>query len=587
MRKEFTWWYAEKKNDVRTKINDLEQKKKESASTNQIDEARKATMAKVKLSTDDDKIGYKVVDVGPGQKETIRKMHNYPTNLGGGMGPIGGKYGMPTGTTNLVTQAIKDAKQKKQAQQANRLTKEEVDQIDEISREKVGQYSQGASAEIVGNQPADKANLRKRTNREKFIKLAYNKYHGYKVKVPATNEETNIAEDDDWEGQMAKTELSAIREKSSKLIGMLNDQDDLEAWVQSKISQAKMHIDSVHDYLVYGGEHKSNTSMPSSEYSQSGNMASSYGDFMNRMGEGVELDEAKRGRPRKNAAPDGAEEGDGGAERNIVNQLKKRPQGDYHVGVGFANGKKADVHVRDANKILNLHLNAKTAAEKESVQTMAGKSHEHLKRLASSGKPDVEAPKPRVTLGSLRKESMSDPSTMQTATREFKMIMTTDADGRPKLIRRKMARKDIKIEALVGGQKNLDKNRNGRLDKMDFKLLRKKMSEAEEMTTANVARAAATQTQFGVVGNNNMQQDSVDKMQSDPLASKQKIKLPPTQGNKPIGGDTQTHANVAEEIMLNKLYNDLSEENKLKFDRILDADDGIEYLLNFAREQGF
>jgi len=105
------------------------------------EKARKATMAKVSTTKD---IGYKVVDVGPGQKETIRKMHNF---------------------------------------------KEEPDQIDEISREKVGQYSQGASAEIVGNQPADKANLRKRTNREKFIKLAYNKYHGYKTKVPATNEE--------------------------------------------------------------------------------------------------------------------------------------------------------------------------------------------------------------------------------------------------------------------------------------------------------------------------------------------------------------------------------------------------------------
>jgi hypothetical protein len=38
------------------------------------EKARKATMAKVSTTKD---IGYKVVDVGPGQKETIRKMHNF------------------------------------------------------------------------------------------------------------------------------------------------------------------------------------------------------------------------------------------------------------------------------------------------------------------------------------------------------------------------------------------------------------------------------------------------------------------------------------------------------------------------------
>jgi hypothetical protein len=38
---------------------------------------------------------------------TISDDTNQQTNLGGGKGPIGGKYGMPTGTTNQVTQAMK------------------------------------------------------------------------------------------------------------------------------------------------------------------------------------------------------------------------------------------------------------------------------------------------------------------------------------------------------------------------------------------------------------------------------------------------------------------------------------------------
>jgi hypothetical protein len=64
-----------------------------------------------------------------------------------------------------------------------------------------------------------------------------------------------------------------------------------------------------------------------------------------------------------------------------------------------------------------------------------------------------------------------------------------------------------------------------------------------------------------------------------------KIKLPPTQGNKPIGGDTQTYPNVAEET-LTRLYDTLSEDNKAKFEEMLETDDGIEKLLDFAREQG-
>ena len=143
-------------------------------------------------------------------------------------------------------------------------------------------------------------------------------------------------------------------------------------------------------------------------------------------------------------------------------------------------------------------------------------------------------------------------------------------------------------EELKGNQHKIDANKNGKIEKHDIKLLRskKKVQEAEEMTAANVAKAAATQTQFGAVGNRNMQQDSIDKIKTDPLASKEKVVLPPTQGNKPIGGETQTHPNIAEEILLNKLYDSLSEQNKAKFEAMLETDEGIEYLLNFAREQG-
>ena len=110
------------------------------------EKARKAGMAKVSTTKD---IGYKVVDVGPGQKETVRKMHNF---------------------------------------------KEEEDQINEISSDTLISYSQKAHNQIKGNQPADPDKLRKRTNREQGIKLAFNKHYQVRTKVPATIKEEEIDE---------------------------------------------------------------------------------------------------------------------------------------------------------------------------------------------------------------------------------------------------------------------------------------------------------------------------------------------------------------------------------------------------------
>jgi len=389
--------------------------------------------------------------------------------------------------------------------------------------------------------------------------------------------ESYIPESDDWEGRMSKTELSAIRDKASKLISMINDSDDLEAWVQSKISYAKVQLDGVYDYMTYSGEHKS-PSDSSSDYDQSGQMASNYGNFMNRMGEEVELDEAKRGRPRKNASSSDSEV-EGGADMHPMMQARKAISLRGQHTFTHKSGESYKMEPSMAHKILAHHDNLKTTAQKQEFSDRVAHSKAEMNN-ALAGKP--AAKKPRVSLGSMKmKESL------QSDKGPFKMMLSTGADGKPKFIKRSKDRKEIAVEELIGGQKKLDKNHNGKLDKMDFKLLRKKkkMMEAEEMTAANVAKAAATQTKFGVVGDRNMQQDSVDKISKDVQASDIKVKLPPTQGNKPIGGDTQTHPEMAESV-LNKLYDTLSLENRAKFDVMMGSQDGIDTLLAFAEEHG-
>ena len=58
-----------------------------------------------------------------------------------------------------------------------------------------------------------------------------------------------IREEKDTEGQMAIGELKVLAQKAQELAGMMKDDTQLEAWVQSKITKAKDYISSVHDYM--------------------------------------------------------------------------------------------------------------------------------------------------------------------------------------------------------------------------------------------------------------------------------------------------------------------------------------------------
>jgi len=53
----------------------------------------------------------------------------------------------------------------------------------------------------------------------------------------------------DYEGQMARTQLQTICRNSTDLIAMLNDEDNMPEWVQSKITLAQDYISTVRDYL--------------------------------------------------------------------------------------------------------------------------------------------------------------------------------------------------------------------------------------------------------------------------------------------------------------------------------------------------
>lgn len=56
---------------------------------------------------------------------------------------------------------------------------------------------------------------------------------------------------DEYRGQMARTQLMSLADKARELAEQMEDDTQLEAWVESKITLAEDYIQTVHDYLKY------------------------------------------------------------------------------------------------------------------------------------------------------------------------------------------------------------------------------------------------------------------------------------------------------------------------------------------------
>lgn len=61
----------------------------------------------------------------------------------------------------------------------------------------------------------------------------------------------SVKEELDYEGEMAKSELYRLMQNAQELMSSLDDDTQLEAWVQSKITKAADYLNSVTQYLAY------------------------------------------------------------------------------------------------------------------------------------------------------------------------------------------------------------------------------------------------------------------------------------------------------------------------------------------------
>jgi hypothetical protein len=291
--------------------------------------------------------------------------------------------------------------------------------------------------------------------------------------------------------------------------------------------------------------------------------------------EEVENIEEGRGRPakvgsaawhRQQAASKSGDGGEQEADKNIVNQMRKKPVGEHHSLV-FNNGEKKQVHVQHVNKALSMLANTAKPADREKLQNSLSHSHDRFMATVKSGKPVEDAARPKVSLGKMKAEAV-DPTTSPAGTGHIIIQKRRMADGSYRIVK---AGKSHSHRDIVDAQEAVTYYDPA------------KSEEAEEKREGQGAPKGAS---------HDMTKDSCDRMQAmSPQAFKQKFKIPPTLGNVASGGEDTVYGkgkySVAEEKTLNNLYDNLSEENREIFDEMMQTEEGIEKLLQFASNQGY
>ena len=289
-----------------------------------------------------------------------------------------------------------------------------------------------------------------------------------------------------------------------------------------------------------------------------------------------ELAEAKkRGRPTKvgskawhaqQAAEKSGEGEDKEADKNIHTQLQKVISVGKHVT--FKDGNTHEISPQHAHKALGMMQNAKPN-HRLAIQNSLAHSLKRFHETLKTEKPVIEPAKPKVSLAKSAaepmKEGLSNGTVLSADRGPMNPVLKIDSkSGTSKVFYRREPRQPIKVETIT----YYDPAQS---------------EEAEEKREGQGAPKGAKV---------DMTKDSCDRMQAmSPQAFKQKFKVPPTAGNVAPGGEDAVYGkgkfSVAEEKTLNNLYVNLSEENKEIFDQMMQSEEGIESLLDFARKQGF
>jgi hypothetical protein len=276
---------------------------------------------------------------------------------------------------------------------------------------------------------------------------------------------------DDREAAMARADLYKLANYSMKLFKMIQDGDQLEGWVQAKITKSADYIASVYHFMEY--------EMKFSEYGEKLETADMYSESVKReykrkLTEAkVKLDKLKEKNKKdldegwedmmaanKKAA---SEKGTGKFDKKTTSTGTQytRKSSTFTDGGDDSDTKKAKKKAKANEGIKDIAKKAVGAVKKagsKALDTLGHGSDEDLIKgmQKKAGMPQT-GKKPMAVKNEAAKPDFLD----------------MDKDGNKKEpMKKAVADKKKTTEALKGGQKKLDVDKDGKLEKSDFAKLR-------------------------------------------------------------------------------------------------------------------
>jgi hypothetical protein len=246
---------------------------------------------------------------------------------------------------------------------------------------------------------------------------------------------------DDREAAMARADLYKLANYSMKLFKMIQDGDQLEGWVQAKITKSADYIASVYHFMEY--------EMKFSEYGEKLETADMYSESVKREFK-RKLTEAKV----------------------KLEKLKEKNQKDLDEGwedMMAANKKAASE--KGTGKFDKKTTSTGTQYTRKSSTFSDGGDDTDTKKAKAKAKKTNEGIKDvaKKAMGAVKKAGSKALDKLGHGSDEDMIKDLQKKTGMPQTGKKPMA---VQNEALKGGQKKLDVDKDGKLEKSDFAKLR-------------------------------------------------------------------------------------------------------------------
>jgi hypothetical protein len=283
----------------------------------------------------------------------------------------------------------------------------------------------------------------------------------------------------DYEGQMARTQLQTICRNSTDLIAMLNDEDNMPEWVQSKITLAQDYISTVRDYL------QSKEELGEETLDEKSDQARRNKTMKNMM-------DASRGARYKlnNPVPE-TDHKTAQAKNKAIGRALRNEATTGNPGFGYHGQHKTEHDADAAYKKIHAHVKSLTDSDDKTVKHYLDSAHG--RHLVGHENDHDHIKKDFKKFSKYYKPEMHE-ATAQKGVNVDKVNHAGDEpheekwEPAPKNVSKlkKVKEETMKSykeflqsldEKLIGKQHKIDKNNNNEVDAEDFKLLRKEEAD--------------------------------------------------------------------------------------------------------------